>query len=1176
MKNILCSIVLFTQCIINANSQVSNELLIPNPYTGAFQTAYQTYPEIPSGALEAVAHSTTRFRHIDLFESEGCAGMPVPLTVMGLMPDGKGYFKNTLNTVSRISGFNKSDIINNPATAVIAYAATFHFYLDSLALLNAPIEEQVYVFKILSEIPENGNPINDYARDAQLYSILSFLNTPDFQNFYGFQSHTIDLERVFGIDNLIVLSANTVTLGNVISGGGTSYVPFSQRSPDYSPALWTPAPSCNYSSRSGTPVSAITIHTVQGSYAGAISWAQNCSSNVSYHYVIRSSDGQVTQMVYEADKAWHVGSENPYTIGYEHEGYVSDPTWYTTAMYNASASLSKDVTNSGYGINPLRTYYGASSSGTNTLGSCIRIKGHQHYPSQTHTDPGINWNWERYYKLINDNPVTTTLTTATGSFYDSGGASGNYTDDERYITVIAPTGATTVSLTFAQFDLETNWDYMYIYDGDDVNDPLIGIYTGTGSPGTVTGSTGKLAIEFRSDCATVNPGWSATFTSNSTPPPPTDNIAPTTTVSAPSTWVTQDFTATFADADNTGGSGLDKTYFSVIHYDGIDWRGNAANGFFSDNFDFSLHADWVLNTGTWATASGVLQQTDESLGNTNLYTALNQNNADGYLYHWAGNLNGTGTNRRGGLHFMVDDPTLPNRGNSYFVWFRLDNDKVQIYKVINDVFTLEADVVFDFTAAQWYDFKTLFQKSTGEINIYVDNSLVASWTDATPHVSGDYVSFRTGDALMNINNFKVFKSRSSNETVTVGTGSDLPWQNPDPLTPAGKMKSFVTDIAGNISAEAQQNINVDWTPPADVPLVADGDAADVDLFYNNTEIRANWSSSNDINSGLARYWYAIGTSAGSTDIIGWTDNWSFDTLVRNGLSLNTGVTYYVSVKTENGAGLQSNAVSSDGQLLDNPAGTPVAEYAAGNTIICAGDSISFTNSSQNATTYSWSFTGGSPAVSNLPNPKVLYTSTGNYTITLTATGPGGTDTDTQTIAVSVSQPPLAQFSPATATVSLPSAIVTFTNSSSNANAWYWQFGDGSTSTDNNPWYQYTTTGVYTVTMIALNDGCPADTATGTVTVGVTDAENQNDSFQTTVYPNPTSELLILDINLPSGALVSWKITDVSGRIVSVRQKNYLNQGNHKIQIPVNELAIGTYFIQVHVNTSLQTFQFSKK
>ena len=41
--------------------------------------------------------------------------------------------------------------------------------------------------------------------------------------------------------------------------------------------------------------------------------------------MVRSSDGQVTQMVREYQKAWHARSANPYSIGIEHEGYVRQP-----------------------------------------------------------------------------------------------------------------------------------------------------------------------------------------------------------------------------------------------------------------------------------------------------------------------------------------------------------------------------------------------------------------------------------------------------------------------------------------------------------------------------------------------------------------------------------------------------------------------------------------------------------------------------------------------------------------------------------------------------------------------------------------------------------------------------------------------------------------------------------
>ncbi|MCH7528544.1 MAG: hypothetical protein IH972_03215, partial [Candidatus Marinimicrobia bacterium] len=41
---------------------------------------------------------------------------------------------------------------------------------------------------------------------------------------------------------------------------------------------------------------------------------------------------------------------------------------------------------------------------------------------------------------------------------------------------------------------------------------MIGWYTGTNSPGTVTSSGSSIAIEFRSDCATTAPGWDVSWT----------------------------------------------------------------------------------------------------------------------------------------------------------------------------------------------------------------------------------------------------------------------------------------------------------------------------------------------------------------------------------------------------------------------------------------------------------------------------------------------------------------------------------------------------------------------------------------------------------------------------------------------------------------------------------------
>ncbi|MBK6526837.1 MAG: N-acetylmuramoyl-L-alanine amidase [Crocinitomicaceae bacterium] len=451
----------FTQSLPSAN------------YANEFQIAYTDFPQIPKGMLEAVAYAQTRITHIT-GNNEGCIGLPQVSGVMGLTENGQGYFDNNLILVSQLSGISVNDIKTNPQQNIYAYAAAYNSVLTDLSADLNDLSVHELVLHVLSEIPKDDNVANRYALNCFTFEVFRFLNDPLRQTQYDFPAREIDFVAIYGAENFQVLTSAQVLIGenSVIDEQGNEFTP-NLKSLEYAPALWVVAPSCNYSSRSGTAISAVTVHTIQGSYAGAISWAQNCASSVSYHYVARSSDGQITQMVYEANKAWHVGSENPYTIGIEHEGYVTNPSWYTEAMYVGSANLVKDICNSGYGINPLRTFQGPATSGSNVLGSCTKIKGHQHYPSQTHTDPGINWNWEHYYQLINNTTPVISYTSSTGTLYDSGGAAGNYQNDERKFYLIQPAGAATIPLSFLSFNLENNWDYLYIYNGSTTSAPLL-------------------------------------------------------------------------------------------------------------------------------------------------------------------------------------------------------------------------------------------------------------------------------------------------------------------------------------------------------------------------------------------------------------------------------------------------------------------------------------------------------------------------------------------------------------------------------------------------------------------------------------------------------------------------------------------------------------------------------
>jgi N-acetylmuramoyl-L-alanine amidase len=143
----------------------------------------------------------------------------------------------------------------------------------------------------------------------------------------------------------------------------------------------------------GLDIRYIVVHDTEIPYAQTIQAFQNPRAYVSAHYVIRSSDGQVTQMVPTRDVAWHAGNwyVNTHAIGIEHEGVaVEGATWYTERLYRASARLVRYLSER-YGV-PLDRAH---------------ILGHDDVPGPTpgvvagmHWDPGPFWDWDHYLELV--------------------------------------------------------------------------------------------------------------------------------------------------------------------------------------------------------------------------------------------------------------------------------------------------------------------------------------------------------------------------------------------------------------------------------------------------------------------------------------------------------------------------------------------------------------------------------------------------------------------------------------------------------------------------------------------------------------------------------------------------------------------------------------------------------
>ena len=112
------------------------------------------------------------------------------------------------------------------------------------------------------------------------------------------------------------------------------------------------------------------------------------------------------------------------------------------------------------------------------------------------------------------NMQNTTVETCNGLFYDDGGASNNYGNNKDITMTFMPgTPGGILEATFLEFNTESGYDHLYIFDGTSTSAPSLGQFNGSTSPGTVTAtnSEGALTFRFTSDYSVNNSGWVATI-----------------------------------------------------------------------------------------------------------------------------------------------------------------------------------------------------------------------------------------------------------------------------------------------------------------------------------------------------------------------------------------------------------------------------------------------------------------------------------------------------------------------------------------------------------------------------------------------------------------------------------------------------------------------------------------
>ncbi|RMG17634.1 MAG: N-acetylmuramoyl-L-alanine amidase [Deltaproteobacteria bacterium] len=199
--------------------------------------------------------------------------------------------------------------------------------------------------------------------------------------------------------------------------------------------VWRPSP--NHSSRRGSQVELVVIHTCEGTYWGCVSWLRKSRARASAHYVVKEDGSEVTQLVDESRKAWHISAKyassrnggrlshrngqgtNTFSIGIEHAGYARQSSW-PQAEIDRSVALVRDIT-ARHQI-PRDRYH---------------IVGHGQLQPWNRTDPGANWPWAAYIAAI------------------AGGGSGSGKAD----TGAVPTPVTVDNETPGRFSASAAWGY---------------------------------------------------------------------------------------------------------------------------------------------------------------------------------------------------------------------------------------------------------------------------------------------------------------------------------------------------------------------------------------------------------------------------------------------------------------------------------------------------------------------------------------------------------------------------------------------------------------------------------------------------------------------------------------------------------------------------------------------
>jgi N-acetyl-anhydromuramyl-L-alanine amidase AmpD len=330
---------------------------VASPYDSLFDAAGAEYG-VPAGLLRAVSYVETRWQMV-----EGHEELPGQSPAFGVM----ALRGERLREGARLAGVGEEDVRRDARANVRAAAALLRRDADDLGVTTLDASAWALVVARASGI-------------AHAEARASYVR---------------DVDAVRG-------GRRALPDAPVAARAAADPCPPPKVDPvDQPGAAWRASP--NFNDRmagDGGRIHMVIIHSCEGAYAGCWSWLASTASGVSAHYVVREDGAEITQLVREQKRAWHIGAiydsalnaghdgrlhgvqSNHFTIGIEHGGYASQTQW-PSAQIEASAKLVCDI-----------------AKRWQIPRDRLHIVAHGQLQPANRTDPGAGWPWADYMARI--------------------------------------------------------------------------------------------------------------------------------------------------------------------------------------------------------------------------------------------------------------------------------------------------------------------------------------------------------------------------------------------------------------------------------------------------------------------------------------------------------------------------------------------------------------------------------------------------------------------------------------------------------------------------------------------------------------------------------------------------------------------------------------------------------